>query len=226
MDFELPFSISGVPEAQVFIGREKELTDIEEAFQGDGSQRKVVLLQGLGGIGKTQLAVSFLKKHADSYSAIVWLDAKTEDALRQSFAATAKRLYKYHPGSKLLRRAVESKDIDEVIAGVKEWFSTEGNHRWLLVFDNVDDPKLPGVEDLQAYDIESYFPETFQGFIIITTRSSRLEIGTVVSVPKLDTHKSIAILSSTSAREGLEHGVITCNSVLDLELNVYRSSRS
>jgi hypothetical protein len=55
IDFRLPFSLSGVPEVQTFIGREKELTNIGEALQGDGSRRRVVLLQGLGGIGKTYL---------------------------------------------------------------------------------------------------------------------------------------------------------------------------
>jgi hypothetical protein len=167
----------------------------------------VVLLQELGGIGKTQLAVSFLKRHVDSYWAVVWLDAKTEDALRQGFALTAKRLHKYHPASELLRRAVESKDIEDTVANVKDWFSIKGNHRWLLVFDNVDNPKLPGVEDPQAYDVESYFPETHQGSIIITTRSARLGIGHVVSVQKLGIRESIAILSSTSGRGGLEQGM-------------------
>jgi hypothetical protein len=207
MDFHVPFSLSGVPKVQKFIGRQKEMTDIREALRGDGSQRKVVLLQGLGGIGKTQLAVSFLKTHADKYSAIVWIDGKSENALRQSYAATAKRLYKYHPDSPLLQRAVASKEIDDTVENVKEWFSTEGNHRWLLVFDNVDNPKLPGVEDHQAYDIESYFPETHQGSILITTRSSRLQIGKVVSVSKLNTQESIEILGSTSGREGLELGM-------------------
>jgi hypothetical protein len=147
-----------------------------------------------------------LKKHADSYSAIVWLDAKTEDALKQSFATTAKRLQNYHPSSEQMRRALESEEINDVVSNIKEWFSAKGNYRWLLVFDNVDNPKLPGVEHPQAYDIESYFPETHQGSILITTRSSRLEIGKVVSIPKLNTRESIKILGSTSGREGLEHG--------------------
>jgi hypothetical protein len=178
-----------------------------EALQGDGSRRKVVLLQGLGGIGKAQLAVSFLKRYAEKYSTIVWLDAKTEDALRQGFAATAKRLYKFHPTSELLRRAVESEKIDDTIESIKEWLSTEGNHRWLLVFDNFDTPKVLGVDDPQAYDIEPYFPEIYQGSIVITIRSSRLEIGKVVSVSKLDNEQSIEILSSTSGREGPKRGM-------------------
>jgi hypothetical protein len=220
MDFYLPFSLAGVPEVQTFVGRKKELTEIGEALQGDGLRRKVVLLLGLGGIGKTQLAVSFLKENAGSYSAIVWLDAKTEDALKQSFTLTAKRLHRHYPTSELLRRAEESKDIDDIVAHIKEWFSAEGNHRWLLVFDNVDNPKLPGVNDPEAYDIEPYFPETRQGSIIITTRSSRLEIGKAVSVSKLNTRESIDILSSTSGREGLDTGLNIYNGVLNIKLIV------
>jgi hypothetical protein len=207
MEFYLPFSLSGVPEAQTFVGREKESTDIQEAFQGDGSRRKVVVLKGLGGIGKTQLAVKFVKEVADNYSAIIWLDGKTEDTLKQSFALSAKRLYKHHPASKVLKRAVESKDIDDAVASVKDWLSAERNHRWLLVFDNIDNPILPDVEDLRAYNVQSYFPGANQGSIIITTRSLRLNIGDIVPVTKLGTEESIEILRSTSRREGLDQGM-------------------
>jgi hypothetical protein len=207
MEFSLPFSLSGVPEAHTFVGREKELTDMQEALQGDGCRRKVVVLQGLGGIGKTQLAVKFVKEVADNYSAIIWLDGKTEDTLKQSFALTAKRLYKYHPASKLLKQAAGSKDINDAVVAVKEWLSNKGNHRWLLVFDNIDNPILPDVKDSQAYDTHSYFPEANQGSIIITTRSSRIDIGESVPVSKLGTQESIEILRSTSRREALDQGM-------------------
>ena len=46
-NFSVPFSPSGVPEVQKFVSRKKEIITIKEAFGGDGSQRKVVLLQGL-----------------------------------------------------------------------------------------------------------------------------------------------------------------------------------
>jgi AAA+ ATPase superfamily predicted ATPase len=67
----MPFSLYGVPEAEEFVGRGKELSQMEEALHGDGSERMVVVLQGLGGIGKTQLAVQYLKTHRDTYSAIM-----------------------------------------------------------------------------------------------------------------------------------------------------------
>ena len=206
-NFSIQFSLSGVPELEQFVGRKSELITIKEAFQGDGSQRKVVLLHGLGGIGKTQLAVASMKEHRDIFSAIFWLDGKNEDTLKQSFVDMAKRLHREYPSSALLRKTTEEKDDNQVVAVVKQWLSLRGNTRWFLVFDNVDNPKLPGPSDPQAYDIRSYFPEAHHGSILITTRSSRLKIGKVISVKKLvDIQESITILASMSGRENLNQG--------------------
>ncbi|MCJ1271049.1 hypothetical protein MMC22_010948 [Lobaria immixta] len=199
--FSLPFSLSGVPEIDEFVGRKEELFKINEAFQGNGSQRKVVILHGLGGMGKTQLAVAYIKEQRDTYSAIFWLNGENEDTLKQSFAVMAERLHNEFPSSTLLKTAVEEKNADRMVAAIKQWLSRRKNTRWILIFDNVDNPKLPGIEDPQAYDIRSYFPEVHQGFILITTRSFRLQIGRVVSVKKLlDIQESITILKSTSGR--------------------------
>ena len=207
-NFSVPFSLSAVPEVKEFVGRKDELLRIKKAFQGDGSQRKVVLLHGLGGIGKTQLAAASMREHRDIYSAIFWLNGKNEDTLKQSFANMARRLYIEYPFSALLRRAAEEKDADQVVVFIKQWLSIKGNTQWILVFDNVDNPKLPSISDPQAYDIRLYFPEAQQGSILITTRSSRLEeIGEVVSVKKLlDIQESITILTSTSGKENLDQG--------------------
>ncbi len=206
-NFSVPFSLSGVPEVQEFVGRKEELIRIKKAFQGNGSQRKVVLLHGLGGIGKTQLAVASMKEHRDTYSAIFWLNGKNEDMLKHSFAQMAKRLHIEYPSSTLLRRAAEEKDADQVVAAINQWLSIKGNTQWILIFDNVDNPKIPGISDPQAYDVRLYFPAVHQGSILITTRSSRLKIGEVVSVRKLlDIQECITILASTSGRENLDQG--------------------
>ena len=206
-NFSIPLSLSGVPEIEQFVGRKAELDKIKDAFQGHGSQQKVVLLCGLGGIGKTQLAVTFLKKHRDIYPAIFWLNGKNEDTLKQSFADMAKRLYMEYPSSTLLKTAAEEQDANKIFAYINQWLSTRGNTQWILVFDNVDNPKLPGISDPQAYDIRSYFPKAHQGSILVTTRSARLKIGKVISVKKLlDIQESIIILASTSGRANLGQG--------------------
>ena len=150
-----------------------------------------------------------MKEHGDIYSAIFWLNGKTEDTLKYSFAQMAKRLHIEYPSSVLLRRAAEEKDADQVVALIKQWLSKRGNTQWILVFDNVDNPKLPGISDPQAYDIELYFPEVHQGSILITTRSPCLKIGEVIIIPVkklLDVQESINILASTSGRENLDQG--------------------
>ena len=177
--FSVPFSLSEVPEVQEFVGRKKELVGMKEEFQGDGSQRQVVVLHVLRGIGKTQLVVAFLKWHRDIYSAIFWLNAKNKDTLKQSLAGIAKRLYNEYPSSALLRKTAEEKDTDRIIAVIKQWLSIRGNTQWILIFDNIDNPKLPSNNDPQAYDIRLYFPEAHQGSILVITRSSRLNIGEV-----------------------------------------------
>lgn len=213
-DFSIPFSLSGIPEIAQFVGRKEELNKIKEAFQGVESRRKVVLLHGLGGIGKTQLAVAFAKEQKDAYSAVFWLNGKNEDTLRQSFAGMAKRLYNEHPSSALLRTAAEEKDVDQVVVVIKQWLSIKENTRWMLIFDNIDNPKLPGIKNSQAYDIRLYFPEVDQGSILVTTRSSRLKIGKLVCVRKLlDIKESIMILASTSEREISDQGIYTENRV-------------
>jgi len=81
------------------VAREDKLRDIHEALRGDGSCRTVVL-HGLGGIGKTQLAITYAKRHKDNYSAIFWLNIKDEDSLKQSFANVAKQILREYPSAR------------------------------------------------------------------------------------------------------------------------------
>lgn len=208
-DFSIPFSLSGVPETKNFVGRDQELLEIKEEFQGNKSHRKTIILHGLGGIGKTQLAVKFLKEQRDTFSAIFWMNGKTQDMLKQSFVSMAKRLHNEYPSSALLSTAAESKDPEQVVEAMKRWLSAKGNCRWLLVFDNFDNPRLPsGINDPQAYDIKSYFPDAHQGFILITTRSSWVKVvGKVIQVKKLQSiGESIAILAHMSERQISDQG--------------------
>lgn len=64
---------------------------MHKSLSGDGS-RRTIILHGLGGIGKTQLAIAHAKRHKDSYSAIFWLKIKDADSLKQSFARVAMQI--------------------------------------------------------------------------------------------------------------------------------------
>jgi hypothetical protein len=215
-DFVVPFSLSNISDIEHFVAREAELAEIRARLSGDGSRRTVVL-HGLGGIGKTQLSIAYTKRHKESYSATFWLSIKDEDTLKQSFARIARQISRAHPSASRRSDGNQNEDLDEVVDAVKAWLSLPDNTRWLMIYDNYDNPSLPGLTDPTAVDIRKYFPESYQGSIIITTRSSQVRIGHAIQIRKLgEVEESLAILSNASRREGLTSGTNVLISLLQL----------
>jgi hypothetical protein len=64
-DFSIAFSLSNISGIEHFVAREEELAELHKTLSGDGS-RRTVFLHGLGGIGKTQLSVAYVKRHKDT----------------------------------------------------------------------------------------------------------------------------------------------------------------
>lgn len=62
LTFELPVNMSGVFEATPFVAREDELKRVEEILEGTRKSGMAVL-HGSGGIGKTQLAIAYTRRH-------------------------------------------------------------------------------------------------------------------------------------------------------------------
>ena len=73
-----------------------------------------------------------------------------------------------------------------------------------MIYDNYDNPRLASNKDPAAVDITKYLPEAYQGSVLITTRSSQVQIGHLIQVSKLeDLRDGLKILSNVSRREGL-----------------------
>ena len=78
-----------------------------------------------------------------------------------------------------------------------------------MIYDNYGNPKLPGNTDPAAVNIRKFLPESYQGSVIITTRSPQVEIGHLIRIRKLeDVRDSVQILSNASRREGLIDGKV------------------
>jgi hypothetical protein len=170
------------------------------------NRRKICVVHGLGGIGKTQLAIEYSRVHKASYSSFFWLDGKTEESLIQSILQIPPRLPK---GQISYVDAREIKGLEESrqrAQEILEWFVLEENTRWLLVFDNIDKTSYEEVSDQNTessstYDITRYFPRGDTGSIIITTRLSRLvSLGSQVHLRKLDILDSLLILEKYAGR--------------------------
>lgn len=178
-------------------------------------------MHGLGGMGKTQLAAAYAKRHRNDYSAVFWLNARDETSLKQSFARVAERILREHPSVVYLKNTVESRDLDEAVGAVKRWLDQPKNDNWLMIYDNYDNPKLETGGDHQAdeaederetddttgYNIRPFLPDVDQGAALITTRASRVAVGLRIPLGKLRRlEDSLDILSHVSGRQGLGEG--------------------
>jgi hypothetical protein len=196
-----------------FVGRSKELRAIYEELEHDGS-RKTAVIHGLGGVGKTQLALAYVQRHGHEYSAVFWVNCKNKDTLRHSYAVAAKRIYRDHPSPVDLKIVAERSGLDEAADTVKQWLSSAKNNQWLVIFDNYDTPKLLGHNESGTFDIQPFLPEGDHGAVLIITRSSQLQLGHPVAVKRLNIEDSLEILSQTSRRDMLERGRLHVSSSL------------
>lgn len=144
--------------------------------QRQHSRRKLFVLHGLGGIGKTQLSVEFARKHHRKFGSVFWLDGRTEDSLKQSVASCASRIPEGQIAESSRAYAVTSTgDVDAVVREVMSWLSRPDNRDWLVIFDNVDRESGVDNADPDAYDITRYLPGADHGSVLITTRLASLE---------------------------------------------------
>jgi hypothetical protein len=179
----------------------------EQLMPGEASdRRKICVIHGLGGMGKTQLAIEYARLHKALYTSFFWLDGKTEESLIQSLLFIASRLPKGQipdmDTSKIRGLEESRKAAQEVL----QWFALEDNTQWLLIFDNIDKTSYEEEESdqhtgLASYDIAQYFPRSDTGSIIITTRLQRLvSLGSAVPLRKLDALDSLLILEKHVGR--------------------------
>ncbi|KAK4141202.1 uncharacterized protein C8A04DRAFT_39242 [Dichotomopilus funicola] len=222
--FAIGFSLSEISEVHHFVAREEELARIYKGL-GEGTGKRVAVVHGLGGMGKTQLAVAYTKRHREDYSAVFWLNARDETSLKQAFARVADRILREHPSVVYVRDAVESRDLNQAVQAVKRWLDNSKNDRWLVIYDNYDNPRLGGggnggpnegrdggmegdggANADKGYDIRPFLPDAHHGAILITTRSSRVTVGHRIPLGKLkDLEDSLEILAHSSNRHDLRN---------------------
>ncbi|KUM57952.1 hypothetical protein ACN42_g9214 [Penicillium freii] len=238
INFELPLNLSDISEVTEFVARKDQLERMQDILDTPAGHRTVVV-HGLGGIGKTQLAIAYIKRNRSHYSAAIWLNARDETTLKQSFARTAEWILRHHPSVTYIANALKSRELDETVKATKRWLDEPMNDRWLIIYDNYDNP-LPGNytgkgisyassaeagiysdddKDLaKAFDLRKFLPETDHGAIVVTTRSSMVKLGQALHLRKLeDINDSLEILASVSGREDLKQDPVATDLASQLD---------
>jgi hypothetical protein len=156
-----------------FQGRDSVLDSIDEFLlpsvesqdaDGFGKLRSFAIC-GLGGMGKSEIAVEYAFSRSNHFEAIFWLSADDSNILATEFASIAQQL------------GLQSEDETQDLAASRDivlgWLanprretrdpeSAQNEVNWLLIFDNVDDQDV----------VAEYWPKTGRGSVLITSRDA------------------------------------------------------
>jgi hypothetical protein len=226
MSFRIPPSLPYLRNPR-FLGRETELLRFEQITRGQKSpdSKTVAVLYGLGGTGKTEIALEFAYRSMSRYTAVFWLDAGTEESLHNGFVEIAQSLVHHYAihwtsGHADFARVARELGIPnlvdsdgkvlakggpdaakKIIHAVKLWLSVEGNDNWLFIVDGVD-----SCDALRSFDRPDYIPHKPGGTVVITSRMQESEIiGTdAMEIDGMDEMTALEFLLKSTGRSRAE----------------------
>ncbi|CAC5411598.1 unnamed protein product [Mytilus coruscus] len=167
-----------------FVARETELDKIKDICICNSNRNHTLVICGLGGCGKTTLAIEFAWRSQQFYPAgVFWMSAETQDTLEDSLTTLA------------IEVNTTGKDFRVTFKKTLKWFSSL-NDRWLLIVDNVDEECL---SDNTKELLVGTWKRNTRGHFIITSRREPNEIEESMAVK----FKDCISLNVFEAQEGL-----------------------
>ncbi|KAG9235722.1 P-loop containing nucleoside triphosphate hydrolase protein, partial [Amylocarpus encephaloides] len=116
-----------------------------------------VAISGLGGVGKSQLALKYAETHKDRYNPILWVDATDKELVLSSFQRLAAELQLRVNGN--IKHGSALID-DGAVQAVLQWLS-KADGEWLVIIDNADDFN---------FGIKQVIPKGKCGSVLITSQ--------------------------------------------------------
>ncbi len=159
-----PYWNMPIQQNEHFTGREEILAQLHESLQTEQGAALTQVIEGLGGIGKTQIAVEYVYRHHTKYDIVWWVNAETKVTIQSAFASLTEEL------------GLEEKDAQKQEIKVRAALKyLNQNPDWLLIFDNVESGDV----------IYNYRPQYKLGHVIITTRNQNLQgVGKSITIDK------------------------------------------
>ncbi|ETS75698.1 hypothetical protein PFICI_12642 [Pestalotiopsis fici W106-1] len=184
-----PFYYMQMSKNARFTGRAAILQALQEKLFGQQPCERVALV-GLGGVGKTQIAVRFAYQIKESQSdcSIFWVPLLGKSSLEQAYIEIAKRIG---------LQQNKDEDIKDLVC---RYLSSDQAGQWLMVVDNADDRDLLFGES-DSTGVEEFLPQSEQGSILLTTRSKQVAVefsqGEVFDVEQMSYDEALPFLEKS-----------------------------
>ena len=194
-----------------FFGRQSALEWIHASF----IEHRIVTIYGLGGIGKTRIAVEYIYAHEKDYSSVFWVNADTNETIISSFVGLAQQMVNCESRSfpeqsgpnftSIVQRynltdpygsvLTWANVTDRLISEVLFWLSDDHLGNWLLVLDNVD--------SMDEIDLPAFFPSAASGRILITSRNpDSRQFGFGKEIGSLAEDAAVQLLLQKAGKQG------------------------
>ncbi|KAL2848203.1 hypothetical protein BJX68DRAFT_255815 [Aspergillus pseudodeflectus] len=156
-----------------FVGRRNHIAALEDGVLRSAERRKTAIC-GLGGIGKTQIALELAYRVRDKNPemSVFWIPCTSYESVEQAYMNIAQMT-----GMAELNAAAVKEQV-------KTYLSHERSGKWLLVYDNADDMDMwtKGTETRPA--LKSLLPHNEAGHILFTSRNRKLAVKLALSNDK------------------------------------------
>ncbi|KAJ5922217.1 Tetratricopeptide-like helical [Penicillium verrucosum] len=184
-----PLSTVPFAQDQEFVSRDGLLRQIREKSLILGSR---IALVGLGGVGKSQLAIEYSHQIRSQSPAtwVIWVHGSNESRFEQSFRDIADQV-------KIPGRQNPQPNIFKL---VENWLRDEKIGKWVCILDNVDDDQLLSIKspaNASSKPLLEYIPRSQNGFVIITSRNREVAL-------KMVDHKGLVEVNPMERSEALE----------------------
>ncbi|MEU6374307.1 FxSxx-COOH system tetratricopeptide repeat protein [Streptomyces sp. NPDC046909] len=189
-----------------FTGRESLLDDLHERLTRDkGAALVPHALHGMGGVGKTSIAVEYVYRHMDEYDVVWWISAERTAQIAHALVELAPRL-----------GLVPAADATWTVTAVLEALRTGQPYRkWLLLYDNAE----------SADAVRQFLPVGGPGTVLVTSRNPRWAgIARTLQVDVFQREESRSLLHARSPEIGRHDADRMAEALGDLPLAIEQAA--
>ncbi|MEU4093310.1 FxSxx-COOH system tetratricopeptide repeat protein [Streptomyces sp. NPDC026673] len=188
-----------------FTGREEQLTKLRQRL-ATGITTAVLpeALHGMGGVGKSQIAIEYVYRHGRDYELIWWIPSEQTNLIVQSLIELGE-----HMG---LRVGADRSAVPAVLEALRVG---QPYSNWLLVFDNAENP----------HEVRQFFPHDGPGRVLVTSRNSQWStLASSLEVDVFTRSESVALIKRRSPQIPDEAADRLADALGDLPLAVEQAA--